>query len=128
MVWTRSFLMTLLVLCLCSFGSVPQAQARNSSTVAIDDASPQEVVDGMANKIGRGVANITTGWLEIPKQIYLTCREEGYAKGLTVGPLKGIGMTLVRTAAGLADTATFFIAYPGFYDPLFDPPYVWQKE
>ncbi|GFO67685.1 hypothetical protein GMLC_12640 [Geomonas limicola] len=94
----------------------------------LDDASPQQVVDGMANKLVRGVANIATGWLEIPKQIYITWKEEGPAKGLTVGPVKGIGMSLVRTGAGVGETLTFPVAYPGFYDPFFDPPYVWQKE
>ena len=127
MVLKRCLLLTVLVLALCSFGLERQVLAK-SSTMTIDDASPQEVVDGMANKIARGVANVATGWLEVPKQIYITCKEEGYAKGLTVGPIKGLGMSLVRTAAGIGETATFFIAYPGFYDPLFDPSYVWQKE
>jgi len=123
----RSLVMTILVLALFTLGTERQAHARNSS-VTIDDASPQEIVDGMANKLARGVANIATGWLELPKQIYITCKEEGYAKGLTVGPVKGIGMSLVRTVSGVGETVTFVIAYPGFYDPFFDPSYVWQKE
>jgi putative exosortase-associated protein (TIGR04073 family) len=127
MLFKRSLLMTILILALCTIGTERQLFAANS-TQAVEDASPQEVVDGMANKIARGVANVATGWLEIPKQIYITCKEEGYAKGLTVGPIKGLGMTLVRTASGLGETVTFFIPYPGFYDPFFDPSYVWQKE
>jgi putative exosortase-associated protein (TIGR04073 family) len=105
-----------------------QRQALAEDLRSIDNASPQEVVNGMANKAARGTANIATGWLELPKQIYLTSKEEGVAKGLTVGPLKGIGMMLVRTLAGVGETATFFVAYPGFFDPYFDPSYVWQKE
>ena len=93
-----------------------------------ENSSPQKVVDGMANKAVRGVANITTGWLEFPKQIYLTYNEDGAAKGILVGPLKGLGMTLVRTFSGVGELATFFVAYPGFYDPYFEPAYVWQKE
>jgi putative exosortase-associated protein (TIGR04073 family) len=103
-------------------------KAHAEDTDSIEEASPQQVVDGMANKLARGVANVTTGWLELPKQIVITYREEGLAKGLTVGPLKGIGMTLVRTAAGAGEALTFFVAYPGFFEPLFDPSYVWQKE
>lgn len=95
---------------------------------SIEEASPQQVVSGMANKAARGAANLATGWLELPKQIYLTYQEEGLAKGIAVGPLKGIGMTLVRTIGGAGEALTFFIAYPGFFDPFFDPPYVWQKE
>ena len=94
----------------------------------IENSSPQEVVDGIATKAVRGVANVTTGWLEFPKQIYLTYKEDGVAKGIFVGPLKGIGMTLVRSVAGLGEFFTCFVAYPGFYDPYFDPAYVWQKE
>jgi putative exosortase-associated protein (TIGR04073 family) len=94
----------------------------------IESSSPQEVVDGMATKAGRGLANMTTGWLELPKQIYTTSKEDGVAKGILIGPFKGLGMTLVRTVVGVGEFATFFLAYPGFYDPYFEPAYVWQKE
>lgn len=124
----RGLLLMFLVFALSVTGTVQQVHAARNSDMTIDDASPQEVVGGMANKLVRGVANMATGWLELPKQIYLTCKEEGYLKGLTVGPVKGVGMTVVRTFAGVGDTATFYLAYPGFYDPLFDPSYVWQKE
>jgi putative exosortase-associated protein (TIGR04073 family) len=95
---------------------------------SIESSSPQEVVDGMASKAGRGIANMTTGWLELPKQIYTTSKEDGAVKGIFIGPLKGLGMTLLRTVGGVAEFMTFFMAYPGFYDPFFDPGYVWQKE
>jgi putative exosortase-associated protein (TIGR04073 family) len=121
----RKFVVVIALLVVALAGTGEMAQADDRS---VDSASPQEVVDGMANKLVRGVANIGTGWMEFPKQIYLTCRDDGFAKGLTVGPLKGIGMTVVRTVAGAGETATFFLAYPGFYDPYFDPAYVWQKE
>lgn len=95
---------------------------------SVDNASAQEVVDGMAGKFGRGVANVATGWAEFPKQIYVTWSEDGAGRGLLIGPLKGVGMTLVRTLAGVGEVATFFLAWPGFYDAYLDPPYVWQKE
>ena len=95
---------------------------------SVDSSSPQEVVDAMANKAGRGLANMTTGWLEFPKQIYETSKEDGVASGIVIGTIKGLGMTLVRTVAGVGEFATFFLAYPGFYDPYFEPDYVWQKE
>lgn len=122
----RLLSVTVLVFALSLICTAQKAQAKG--TQSIEESSPQQVVDGMSNKIARGVANLATGWLEFPKQIYITSKEEGLAKGLTVGPLKGVGMTLVRTAAGAAEALTFFVAYPGFFDPLFDPSYVWQKE
>jgi putative exosortase-associated protein (TIGR04073 family) len=94
----------------------------------VEDSTPQEVVNGMMTKAGRGLANATTGLMEFPKQIYITSKEDGAAKGIFIGPLKGLGMTLVRTVAGVGEFMTFFVAYPGFYDPYFEPAYVWQKE
>lgn len=94
----------------------------------IEEYSPQEVVDGMATKGVRGTANILTGWLEFPKQIYLTTQEDGWPRGTVIGPLKGIGMAIVRTVSGALELCTFFSPYPGFYKPYLNPPYVWQKE
>jgi putative exosortase-associated protein (TIGR04073 family) len=95
---------------------------------SIDSTSPQEVADGMGSKLVRGAANVATGWGEFPKQIYYTSKEDGWVKGVTVGPFKGLFMALTRTVAGALEFVTFVVPYPGFYDPLFDPAYVWQKE
>lgn len=117
-------LITLTVLlCLASFRT---SEALSYKT--IDTASPQEVVDGMATKGVRGAANIVTGWVELPKQIYVTGEKDGWLRGAVIGPLKGIGMTVVRTASGFGELLTFFVAYPGFYDPWIEPRFVWMKE
>jgi len=94
----------------------------------IDTASPQDIVEGMATKGVRGAANILTGWVEIPKQIYVTGKDTGWLRGSIIGPLKGIGMTVVRTVSGAGELLTFFVAYPGFYDPWIEPRFVWMKE
>jgi putative exosortase-associated protein (TIGR04073 family) len=122
----RSLSLVILLFALCFPGTEQKAQA--GSIITIDDVGPQEIVDGMANKLARGVTNVATGWLELPKQIHMTYQDEGLAKAMTVGPLKGMGMTLVRTVSGAGEALTFFVAYPGFFDPFFDPAYVWQKE
>lgn len=122
----KRLLGSLLISCaiVISHASISSADVYRS----IDNSSPQEVVDGMASKAGRGIANMTTGWLELPKQIYTTSKEDGAVKGIFIGPLKGLGMTLLRTVGGVAEFMTFFMAYPGFYDPYFDPAYVWKQE
>jgi len=99
-----------------------------SSYRTIENASPQDIVEGMAVKGVRGAANIVTGWVEIPKQIYVTGKETGWLRGSIIGPLKGIGMTVVRTVSGVGELLTFFVAYPGFYDPWIEPRFVWMKE
>jgi putative exosortase-associated protein (TIGR04073 family) len=85
-------------------------------------------VNGMMTKAARGITNVATGWVELPKQIYTTSKVDGTARGIFIGPFKGMGMMLVRTVAGAGELLTFFVAYPGFYDPYFDPGFVWEKE
>lgn len=113
----------LLVVSLCA---QPSHGSDNFKTV--ETSTPQEVVGGMSLKMVRGVSNITLGWWELPKQVYKTFQEDGVGMGLSVGPLKGIGMTLVRTLSGVGEVFTFPLPYPGFYDPYFEPEFVWQKE
>lgn len=125
MAW-RGLTCAILIFCANFFGRGAVAFADDFQT--IENSSAQEVVDGMATKAGRGLANMTTGWLELPKQIYTTSKEDGVAKGILIGPFKGIGMTIARTVVGVGEFATFFLSFPGFYDPYIDPPYVWQKE
>jgi putative exosortase-associated protein (TIGR04073 family) len=92
---------------------------------AADGPESDVIVEHMAVKLVRGVTNIATSVVELPKQTYLTIKEDG-ASGFVIGPLKGIGMTLARTTAGALELFTFFLAYPGFYDPYIDPQYVWE--
>ena len=116
-----------LLICLL-LGALPAYAGPSGSYDSIENSSPQKLVDAMANKAARGMANTALGWLEIPKQINLTVTEDGVAKGVFVGPMKGLGMALVRTGAGVCEFLTFYVAWPGFYAPYFDPAYVWQKE
>lgn len=78
----------------------------------------------MLRKLGRGVANILTGWIELPKTIYETSVEENIGMGLSVGLAKGLGMTVIRTGAGIYDTVTFPFPIPTDYEPLLEPEYV----
>ena len=113
---------------LCALGGPLGTKAVAGIYNTNENSSPQEIVNGMGSKATRGIANIATGWLEFPKQIYTTCNEDGAAKGIFLGTFKGVGMTIVRTVSGAGELATFFVAYPGFYGPYFDPAFVWQKE
>ena len=62
-----------------------------------------------ASKFSRGIINLTTGWLEVPKNISNESRKSNAGVGLTYGTVKGGVHTVGRTAAGAFDTATFFI-------------------
>ena len=75
-------------------------------------------------KLGRGVANTLTGWVELPKNIYNTSVEDNAFTGMTLGLAKGAGMTLVRTGAGIYEIATFPFPLPEDYKPILEPEYV----
>ena len=114
-------------LLLLSAVTIPEAHAAARGKT-VSNSDPQEVLGGMFHKLVRGVANTTTSIGELPKQIYVTSVNEGGFSGATVGPLKGIGMVFVRTVSGVFEVVTFFYPLPGFYEPIFYPEYVWQKE
>lgn len=75
-------------------------------------------------KLGRGVANTLTGWVELPKNVYDTSVEDNALTGMTLGLAKGAGMMLVRTGAGIFEIATFPFPLPENYEPLLEPEYV----
>jgi len=78
-------------------------------------------------KLVRGVANILTGWVELPKNIYETTVEDNILAGLTIGLAKGVGMTIVRTGAGIYETVTFPFPIPEDYAPVLEPEFVFSE-
>lgn len=81
----------------------------------------------ITHKLVRGLLNLSTGWMEVPRQIYEVGRTEGWMTGVLRGPFDGIGMLFARTAAGVVEVATFPVPLPT-YQPLVIPAYVWEPE
>ena len=75
-------------------------------------------------KLFRGIANAATGWMEIPKQISLTCEESGGGKGWTWGLAKGVGWAVARSVVGGYEIVTFPLPIPEGYKPILQPEYV----
>ena len=92
---------------------------------AQEDRKPEAISERMVTKFARGITNLTTCVVEIPKQSYLTVRDRG-AVGNLIGPLKGIVMTVYRGLIGGVETIFFMVPQPGYYDPMIDPEYVWK--
>jgi len=67
-----------------------------------------------AAKFSRGIVNLTTGWLEVPKNVSNEGRKSNAGVGLTYGTVKGSVHTVGRTATGALDTATFFVPGKSF--------------
>ncbi len=70
------------------------------------------------HKAGRGVVNVLTGWIEVPKQIHVGSREDNPVIGFGKGLARGVGLTVLRMGVGVYEALTFPIAYPqGFASP-----------
>ncbi len=78
------------------------------------------------NKLARGVVNGLSGWLEFPKQIYVVSRDNDAFTGFIFGAAKGVTDSVLRTAAGVYETATFFAPVPSDYELVIGPEYVWD--
>ena len=82
----------------------------------------------IGTKFVRGVANLATGWVELPKQIYVVGTNEGWVAGAFRGPFDGMGMFFARTIAGAYEILTFPIPVPPHYQAMLRPDYVWEPE
>lgn len=81
----------------------------------------------ISQKFIRGVVNLSTGWMELPRQVYEVGQTEGWVTGLLRGPFDGIGMFFARTVAGVFEVATFPVPLPT-YQPILSPAYAWEPE
>jgi putative exosortase-associated protein (TIGR04073 family) len=82
--------------------------------------------DTPGEKAGRGLAALTTPFLEIPGNIVETSRRDGPLAGWTMGLAKGLGMTIVRPPVGFYELVTAPIAAPANYEPILQPEYPWS--
>ncbi len=71
--------------------------------------SPPCYAENPASKLGRGLANIVTGWLEIPIEIGRKTAEGGDVAGIFIAPVTGLLKAVGRTASGILDVGTFII-------------------
>ena len=74
----------------------------------------------MLRKLGRGVANVTTSTLEVPKAIQESFYDDGPMAAATYGLLDGIYKFIARTVVGLFEIVTFRTAPPE-YEAIFIP-------
>ena len=93
-------------------------------------ASPAWAQDPL-HKMGRGLVNVVTCWIEIPKQIELSRHErDNKFMGITHGVAKGLSLTALRIGIGLYEAVTFPIPYPQHfaspYESMEIPDYPWD--
>lgn len=83
---------------------------------------------GMEQKLGRGFMNATEMFRggEMMRSIEQTALFDGPDTGYTVGVLRGLNRTVIRTALGFTEVLTFPIPMPT-YDPLTIPT-KWMRD
>jgi len=77
--------------------------------------------DNAFTKLGNGLHNALTGWLEIPDQMYQETKKENHVGGLVYGTVKGAVYSVARTTAGAIDAGTFL--FPAYDKPIMEPKY-----
>lgn len=103
--------------------------------VSLPSASAEEIwVMKPVEKLGRGIANVAFGPLEILMKGYDVTQAQGGIAGLTYGALKGVSWTIAREVVGVIDIVTFPFPLPGCpddpndagwgYGPIMNPPWV----
>ena len=92
---------------------------------AAADNSPQgnSHMARVGEKLGAGIANVSTGFVEIPRTMIASSKKNGIPNGVTAGFVTGIMHTIGRTLCGTLDLVTFMIPTKS----LVHPEYVWTN-
>ncbi len=96
--------------------------AAMSTVLAFPRAADAEYPDNLEQKLGAGLVNMATGWVELIKSPVAIGKKEGIGWGMTLGPLMGVLHTAGRTGSGVFDIVTFVLPTK----PMVDPPMIWQ--
>jgi putative exosortase-associated protein (TIGR04073 family) len=78
-----------------------------------------------AQKFGRGLAAMTTGFLEIPGNIVKETKAKG-AIGFPIGLATGLGMTVTRELVGVYEFISAPFPVPAGFQPILQPEYPWD--
>jgi len=82
--------------------------------------------DTPLEKAGRGLAALTTPFLEIPGNIVETSERKGPLAGWTEGLAIGLGMAIVRPAVGAYELVSAPFPAPANFEPVLEPEYPWS--
>jgi putative exosortase-associated protein (TIGR04073 family) len=77
-------------------------------------------------KAGRGLAAMTTGFLEVPGNMVAESRERGAGAGIPLGFVFGLGKLVVRELVGVYEFLSCPIEAPAGFEPIIEPEFPWD--
>ncbi len=94
------------------------------------DAGAVDELQDPIHKAGRGVVNVLTCWIELPKQFHLGSQEDNPVTGMFWGLVKGTSLLFLRAGVGLYEAVTFPVPYPKDFASPYEywelPDYAWE--
>lgn len=97
-----------------------------AALVAFSLALPSQALgQTAARKFGRGLAAMTTSFLEVPGNMVKVSNERGPAWGVSLGFVQGLGMLVVRPLVGVYEFVTAPFPAPAGYVPIIKPEFPW---
>jgi putative exosortase-associated protein (TIGR04073 family) len=79
-----------------------------------------------ARKAGRGLAAITTCFLEIPGNMVEQSRQHGAGAGIPLGFVFGLGKIVVRVLVGTYEFVSSPFEAPDGFVPIVEPEFPWS--
>jgi putative exosortase-associated protein (TIGR04073 family) len=103
----RYFRALIVVLCFMALGSAAEAQTAG-------------------RKFGRGLAAMTTAFLEVPGNMVAQTEKRGAAEGIPLGFAIGLGMIVPRVLVGVYEFVSAPFPAPAGYRPILEPEFPWD--
>lgn len=86
-------------------------------------SEPQSQPSSFINNVSNGFANMTTGVVEIPKNVINISNDSNFLAGISLGLLRGVVHTVSRTVVGVAE----LLSSPFVDEELTKPGCVWER-
>ncbi|MBV9127641.1 MAG: exosortase system-associated protein, TIGR04073 family [Verrucomicrobia bacterium] len=102
--------------------------ALGATVARADIQQPPGAEQGPTRKLGRAIANLGLGFLEVPDTIGQVNEDEGNAAAWTYGVIRGFGRGFARTGAGFYEL--LFWPFPltkSTYRPVLRPNVPWIR-
>jgi putative exosortase-associated protein (TIGR04073 family) len=113
----------LLAACLTAV-TMSGAWAQGTSNVQPYEYREGTRFDKMGNKLGRGVTNILTFWVEVPHGMAIEWNRTDAVTGVLLGGVKGLSWGVARLFTGAYEVVTFPFPTPNDYQPIMHPEYI----